>query len=67
MRWLSEHVEMIRIGRNEEACANCAHFIQHYVKIDGEYRKISRGHCLCGRLKDRSAGEKCRRYEERRI
>lgn len=64
MKWLAEHVETIRIGKQEEACANCRNFMQHYIRVDGEYRKISRGHCMCGRLKDRGAGERCPRFDK---
>ena len=65
MKWLSEHVETVRIGSDESVCANCAWFHQHYV-LDGRNKgycvPISMGHCEYPRMKDRRANETCKYF-----
>lgn len=62
---------ILGIDEREEVCANCQHFIQHYVKpgryeiIAGRYEIIAcnAGHCTYPRLKDRKPGETCDKFE----
>lgn len=68
MKWLSEHVETVRIGSKESVCANCAWFHQHYV-LDSATRAycipISMGHCGYPRMKDRRAYETCKHFKKK--
>ena len=68
IKWVSEHVDTIRIGNDETVCANCMHFHQHYVadsSVIGYCVPISMGHCDFPRMKDRRAYETCRNFEKR--
>ncbi len=48
------------INEKEEVCANCKHFIQHYIKSC--YTGVSAcnaGHCIYPRMKVRKPGDTC--------
>lgn len=52
------------IDVKEEVCANCQHFIQHYIKIESEIVACNAGHCVYPRLKHRSpCCKKCEHFE----
>lgn len=67
LKWLSAHTDTIRIGGNETVCANCAHFVRHYIADDRELRyiPISLGHCTEPNIKNRNAGDSCPRFRLR--
>lgn len=52
------------IDVKEEVCANCQHFIQHYIKMESEIVACNAGHCVYPRLKHRSpCDKKCEHFE----
>lgn len=59
---------MFEIKENEEVCANCQYYRQHYVMgksfVDG-FTAVNHGHCTYPRVKDRRPGETCERFNAR--
>lgn len=58
------------INENEEVCANCTHYYQHYVKdpfwTDEQYAPCNCGHCVRPRMKVRKPGmEACEHFEKK--
>ena len=37
-----------------KTCADCTHFVKHYIKMKKRYFPINAGHCTYPRLKDRT-------------
>lgn len=57
---------ILGIDEREEVCANCQHFIQHYVKPGSQVIvACNAGHCTYPRLKGRKPGETCDKFEFR--
>jgi len=44
-KWATAHYNDPMDKQNEKSCATCAHYIQHYVLIKGEFFTIFSGHC----------------------
>lgn len=65
LKWLGAHTDTIRIGGRETVCANCTHFMLHYVCIEGQMIPILRGHCMFPRIKDRNVGDSCPKFERK--
>lgn len=71
LQWLKEHTTIVTIAGREKCCANCEHFMQHYIRDPGngmfvrEYVPIFMGHCPFPRLKNRRANEKCEHFRPR--
>jgi hypothetical protein len=53
------------ILESETVCANCSHWMGHYVYIDrgNSYVPLSCGHCRYPRLKHRRPGDTCVNFE----
>ena len=57
---------MYEIKENEEMCANCKYFIQHYRRIEAfDYETVCIGHCTYPRVKFRKPWETCKYFESR--
>ena len=58
-------MKIFGIDEQEEVCANCKHYVQHWVKT--KYREglspCNTGHCLYPRKKLRKPGETCEHFE----
>lgn len=51
------------IDEREEVCANCKHFIQHYVIVsDMGTMPCNAGHCIHPRIKVRRPGQTCEKF-----
>ena len=46
-----------------KACEYCKFYIQHYVKVGGQYSETYCGHCTHGRVKDRKPKDSCKYFE----
>ena len=59
------------IYEDEEVCANCKHYYQHYVKAiwrgAREFTAVNAGHCTHPRIKGRKPGDTCSQFENRVI
>ena len=55
---------MYKISENEDVCANCKYFRQHYIKESFGYGFIAcnAGHCVYPRMKNRSPGDTCKNF-----
>lgn len=56
------------IEENEEVCANCEHFCQHYTEKryrDGRcgFVAVNYGHCVEPRVKERKPCDTCGRFQ----
>lgn len=66
MKWLGERTASIHIYGHECICANCKHFIQHYVLFNTQYMiPTSAGHCGMPRLRNKCAVDTCKHFERR--
>lgn len=45
-------------------CGNCKHFYQHYVLVDGRYKKVYCGHCITPQIKTRKPDQAACNYWE---
>ena len=57
----------INITDKEATCANCKHYVQHYVQhcmsIDSAYMMpCNCGHCVYPRVKSRKPGDVCEKF-----
>lgn len=59
-------MKVFAIEESEQVCANCKHYIQHYMRVErgdsGEFvelRPVNYGHCIYPRVKDRKPGNSC--------
>lgn len=44
-------------------CEYCNNFIQHYIKIEMNYKPICTGHCIAGnRIKSRKTDDTCKAF-----
>jgi len=44
-------------------CEYCSNFIQHYIKVDGQYSPVYAGYCVAGRrAKMRKTDDTCRSF-----
>lgn len=51
--------------KQDNVCAKCKYYMQHYVFCDGQYRWAYLGHCTQSRLKPRQPSAKaCEQYQE---
>ena len=55
----------ITINENEPICANCVHFVQHYIYQDiyNRYSAVHLGHCTYPRVKNKQVCDSCERWE----
>lgn len=56
---------LYNIDEHEEVCANCKHYIQHWVKSTrlNDLSPCNAGHCLYPRMKARKPGQTCEHFE----
>lgn len=58
------------IGEGETVCANCAHYVQHYILSScrpSGFIAANAGHCVYPRVKDRKPGAcGCEHFKEKR-
>lgn len=64
-------MKTIAIDNGEAVCANCKHYIQHYMRVFSgkssefvELRPVNYGHCIYPRVKDRKPGDSCGLFEQ---
>lgn len=63
---------VITIGEAEEVCANCEHYVQHYMIRTyplystgiGEFMAVNDGHCVEPRVKRRKPSDTCGMFEK---
>lgn len=51
-------MKMFVIMEHETVCANCTHYCQHYLLLEGESIACNQGHCMYPGLKNRPPGNK---------
>lgn len=51
------------VTKETRMCANCAHYIDHFMKSNGEFYLLAFGHCTYPRIKNRSAYDECKYFE----
>lgn len=74
MEWIGRKAALIKVGIDDtvSCCANCRHFVQHYVRYDnGAISPLCWGHCRRshrvyedGRMM-RNGLDECERFEGR--
>ena len=58
-------MKVFNVREDEEVCANCAHFHQHYGEGPmGTLLPLNCGHCVYPRVKNRCPGDTCDKYEK---
>lgn len=65
---LKETIKVMQSKFDEEelkpkACEYCKFYIQHYIKVGGNYSQTYCGHCTHGRVKDRKPSDTCKYFE----
>lgn len=51
------------ISVQDRVCANCKHFVQHYIRIGGQLGPCNAGHCTEKRHKNRKPTQTCEGFE----
>lgn len=59
-------METFGIYEDEDVCANCARFVQHYAQTRSGMLPINAGHCMEPRIKRRKPGDTCPNFERRK-
>lgn len=63
---------VITIEETEAVCANCKHYVQHYMIREhplsttgiGQFSTVNCGHCVHPRVKERRPSDTCANFEK---
>ena len=67
-RILKESLEIAerKLGNGPErpmACERCKFYLQHYIRVNGQFTPTYYGHCIHGRIKSRKTDDSCKYFE----